>query len=127
MYSASKHAVKGFTDALRIEVAHAEGAAVSISLIEPSAVDTPLPQHARNYLAHEPTLPAPCLDPHQVADAILQAATTPTRSLKVGAMDKPIPGWSMSCPCSRRRAIPRGTLFKPGSEGRIYGHGGKLN
>lgn len=122
MYSASKHAVKGFTDALRIEAAHVEDAAVSISLIEPGAVDTPLPQHARNYLAHEPALPAPRLDPHQVADAILQAATTPTRSLKVGAM--------ASIDVAMEKLIsgapprdPAGTLFKPGSEGRIYGHG----
>lgn len=140
MYSASKHAVKGFTDALRIEVQHVEGAAVSISLIEPTAVDTPLPQHARNYLAHEPTLPSPRLDPHQVADAILQAATTPTRSLKVGAMasidvamGKFLPGVVdalsvIQVPRQQTDAAPRnpgGTLFTPGSEGRIYGHGGK--
>jgi len=140
MYSASKHAVKGFTDALRIEVQHVEGAAVSISLIEPTAVDTPLPQHARNYLAHEPTLPAPRLDPHQVADAILQAATTPTRSLTVGAMasidvamGKFLPGVVdalsvIQVPRQQSDAPPRnpgGTLFTPGSEGRIYGHGGK--
>jgi hypothetical protein len=116
------------------------GAGVSFSLIEPSAVDTPLPQHARNYLAHEPTLPAPRLDPHQVADAILQAATTPTRSLKVGAMagigvamEKLIPGVVdvlsvFQVPRQQTDVPPRdpaGTLFKPGSEGRIYGHGGK--
>jgi short-subunit dehydrogenase len=140
MYSASKHAVKGFTDALRIEVAQVEGAAVSISLIEPTAVDTPLPQHARNYLEHEPKLPAPRLDPHQVADAILQAATSPTRSLKVGAvasfdvaMEKLLPGVVdvlsvFQVPRQQTDAPPRdpaGTLYKPGSEGRIYGCGGK--
>lgn len=140
MYSASKHAVKGFTDALRIEVEHVEGAAVSIALIEPTAVDTPLPQHARNYLEHEPKLPAPRLDPHQVADAILQAATTPTRNVKVGVMasldvtmEKLIPGVVdvlsvFQVPRQQTGAPPRdpaGTLFRPGSEGRIYGCGGK--
>src|SRR5690606_20442878 len=49
MYSASKHAVKGFTDALRVEVEEIDGAPISITLIQPTAVDTPFPQHARNY------------------------------------------------------------------------------
>ncbi|MGN6283361.1 SDR family NAD(P)-dependent oxidoreductase, partial [Frateuria sp.] len=51
MYSASKHAVKGFTDALRVEVAELDEAPVSITLIQPTAVNTPYPQHARNYMA----------------------------------------------------------------------------
>ena len=138
MYSASKHAVKGFTDALRIEVEHVEGAPVSISLIEPTAVDTPLPQHARNYLEHEPKLPSPQLDPHQVADAILQAATTPTRDLKVDTiasldvvMEKLMPGVVdvlsvFQVPRQQTDAAPRdpaGTLYKAGGEGRIYGSG----
>src|SRR4029079_11582679 len=57
MYSASKHAVKGFTDALRVEIEEIDGAPVSITLIQPTAVDTPFPQHARNYMANEPKLP----------------------------------------------------------------------
>lgn len=48
MYSTSKHAVKGFTDALRMEL-EAEGVPVSVTLIKPSSIDTPFPQHARNY------------------------------------------------------------------------------
>jgi len=86
MYSASKHAVKGFTDALRVEVEDVDKAPVSITLIQPTAVDTPFPQHARNYQDKEPKLPSPMIEPQQVADAILEAAVTPTRSKKVGAM-----------------------------------------
>src|SRR5206468_7879728 len=48
MYSASKHAVKGFTDALRVEIEEVDKAPVAITLIQPTAVDTPLPQHAKN-------------------------------------------------------------------------------
>ena len=84
MYTASKHAVKGFTDALRLEVEEVDKAPVSITLIQPTAVDTPFPQHARNYQDQEPKLPTPMIDPQQVADAILEAAVTPTRSKKVG-------------------------------------------
>lgn len=48
MYTASKHAVKGFTDALRVEIGEVDKAPVSITLIQPTAVDTPYPQPARN-------------------------------------------------------------------------------
>jgi short-subunit dehydrogenase len=56
MYSASKHAVKAFTDALRMEL-EADKAPVSVTLIQPTAVDTPFPEHAANYMSLEPKLP----------------------------------------------------------------------
>jgi short-subunit dehydrogenase len=83
-YVASKHAVKGFVDTLRVEVEDVDKAPVSITLIQPSAVDTPFPQHARNYQPREPKLPDPMIDPAQVAAAILDAAETPTRDKRVG-------------------------------------------
>jgi len=67
MYSASKHAVKGFTDALRVEVEELDEAPVSITLIQPTAVDTPYPQHAKNYMDREPKLPTPQIEPEKVA------------------------------------------------------------
>ena len=67
MYSASKHAVKGFTDALRIEVQQLDKVPVAITLIQPTAVDTPFPQHARNYMDKEPKLPTPQIDPETVS------------------------------------------------------------
>jgi short-subunit dehydrogenase len=88
MYSASKHAVKGFTDALRIEVQQLDQAPVAITLIQPTATDTPFPQHAKNYMPQEPKLPSPLDKPEEVAEAILKAAVTPTRSKKVGALSK---------------------------------------
>lgn len=88
MYSASKHAVKGLTDALRVEVQEVDDAPVAITLIQPTAVDTPYPQHARNYMPMEAKLPEPQIEPHKVAEAILDAAVSPTRSTKVGTMAK---------------------------------------
>jgi short-subunit dehydrogenase len=87
MYSASKHAVKGFTDALRIEL-EADKAPVSVTLIQPTAVDTPYPEHAANYLSQEPKLPTPQLEPEKVASVILDAAVDPARDVKVGMMSK---------------------------------------
>jgi short-subunit dehydrogenase len=88
MYSASKHAVKGFTDALRVEIEEVDKSPVSITLIQPTAVDTPFPQHARNYMNQEPKLPAPMIEAQKVADAILDAAVKPTHHTKVGLMSK---------------------------------------
>lgn len=88
MYTASKHAVKGFTDSLRVEVEKLDEAPVSITLIQPTAVDTPFPQHARNYMDQEAALPTPMIDPKRVAKAILAAAAKPTRQKKVGVTAK---------------------------------------
>lgn len=83
MYSASKHAVKGFTDALRIELEE-EGAPVSVTLVKPSPIDTPYFEHARNYMEVEPKPPAPVYAPEVVAGVILQAAERPVRDVTIG-------------------------------------------
>lgn len=97
IYSTSKHAVKGFTDALRAEL-EAEGAPVSVTLIKPTSIDTPFPQHAKNYMDEEPTLPAPVYAPDVVAEAILHAAETPTRDLIVGGGGKVISALGQRAP-----------------------------
>lgn len=137
MYSASKHAVKGFTDALRIELA-ADGAAVSVTLIQPTAVDTPYPEHAGNYLSQEPMLPSPMIEPEKVASAILEAATDPTRDVKVGAMSvintamaKVMPSLAdamarMQLGRQQRNEKPHareGALYQASESGRVYGRG----
>jgi len=137
MYSASKHAVKGFTDALRIEL-EADNAPISVTLVQPAAVDTPYPEHAGNYLAQEPKLPPPMIQPGRVAAVILDAATSPTRAVRVGAMSvvstaiaKIIPGVAEAI---ARKQIGRqqrnerphareGTLYRAGESGRIHGRG----
>ncbi|QJX45833.1 SDR family oxidoreductase [Hymenobacter taeanensis] len=87
MYSASKHAIKGFTDALRQELEE-EGAPISVTLIKPSAINTPFPQHARNYMDKEPKLPPPVYEPEEVANAIVHAAEHPERDIYIGGGGK---------------------------------------
>jgi short-subunit dehydrogenase len=82
-YNASKHAVKGFTNSLRIELIRAE-APVSVTLIKPSAIGTPFPRHGRNITGARARLPLPVYSPELVADAILFAAEHPRRSITVG-------------------------------------------
>lgn len=83
MYSASKHAIRGFTDALRMEL-EAERAPINVTLVKPGAIDTPLPGRARNYMDREPSLPPPAFPPREVALAILSAATEVRRDIYVG-------------------------------------------
>ena len=71
-------ATKGFTDALRMELMD-ENAPISVTLIKPASIDTPLPQRARNYMDREPSLPPPIYPPGEVANAILHAAVHPQR------------------------------------------------
>ena len=89
IYSASKHAVKGFTDALRMEL-EKEGAPVSVTLIKPNAVDTPYPAHAKNYLDAEASVPPPVYAPDVVARAILHCAEHPRRDVIVGGGGKQV-------------------------------------
>jgi short-subunit dehydrogenase len=86
-YCASKHAVKGFTDALRMELEE-ENAPVSVTLIKPSAIDTPYKQHAKNLLAVEPENPPPVYAPETVAEAILHCAEQPERDVYIGGGGK---------------------------------------
>ncbi|MGF6275494.1 short-subunit dehydrogenase [Massilia sp. UYP11] len=87
MYAASKHAVKGFTDSLRMEL-EKEGAPMSVTLVKPSGIDTMFAVHAKNYMEKEPKLPSPVYAPELVADAILYAAQHPKRDLFVGGAAK---------------------------------------
>lgn len=82
-YSATKHAVKAATDALRMEL-QGDGSPISVTLIKPAAIHTPYPEHARNYLGQPIRLPPILYDPRLVADAILFAAEHPRRQLYVG-------------------------------------------
>jgi short-subunit dehydrogenase len=137
MYSATKHAVKAFTDGLRMEL-EVDEAPVSVTLIQPTAVDTPYPEHAGNYLEQAPKLPTPMIEPERVAAAILDAATSPTKADRVGAMSvvnttvaKLIPPIGealakMQIGRQQRDEPPRtreGTLYRPGESGRIHGRG----
>ncbi|KGK58036.1 NADP-dependent 3-hydroxy acid dehydrogenase YdfG [Xanthomonas arboricola] len=136
LYSASKHAVKGFTDSLRIELEHLAGSPVSVVLIQPTAVDTPYPQHARNYMPQEPQLPPPLIEPLRVADAILHAAEHGGRDIKVGlmaganiAITRLMPRLADRLSAMRAQTQqggapardPKGTLFHPGEGGRVHG------
>lgn len=105
-YSASKHAAKGFAEALRLELMHA-GTPVSVSLIKPSGIATALPQHARNHMSAEPRIPPPLYAPEVVADAILHAAEHEVRDITVGSAGRIIAGSVAIAPSIADRVLAR--------------------
>lgn len=84
-YAASKHAVKGFIDSLRIELL-AERAPVSVTLVKPSGIGTPLAEHAANHQGAAAKVPPPAYSPEVAARAILHAVQHPRREIIVGGV-----------------------------------------
>jgi len=82
-YSASKRAVRGLYDALRMELAEA-GEPIAVTTILPAAIDTPFFEHSRSKIGALPKPPPPVYAPELVAGAIVRAATKPTREVPVG-------------------------------------------
>jgi len=137
IYAASKHAVLGYTDALRLELEH-DDVPIAVTLIKPSATNTPFPEHARNYLDEGvPALPPPVYAPEVVARAILHCAERPVRDVVVGgggrlqialnhaaprASDKYKEGVSYKqMKTHDREHVDEGNLEWPQSDGRAWG------
>lgn len=136
-YSASKHAVKGFTDALRMELEQ-EKAPVAVTLIKPSTTDTPYIDHAKNYLDRAPTNPPPIYAAELVADAVLHAAQHPLRDLMIGGggrlislagkvaprlTDRLMENSATRMQRSSKPSSPRGrdALYQAGEDGHVHG------
>jgi short-subunit dehydrogenase len=84
MYAASKHAMKAYTDALRIELKK-QNVAIAVCLIRPAAINSLYADHAVNHLNQgAPSLPDPCYHPDVAAKAILACAEKPRRDVYVG-------------------------------------------
>jgi len=136
MYSASKHALRGFNDALRMEL-DLEKAPISVTLIKPTSINTPFPNHARNYTDREPQVPPPVYEPDDVAYAILDACTHPVRDIYVGSAARLMSSLGKYAPkatdwISEHVMVPRelrdeparhprGALDRPGGSGEVYG------
>jgi short-subunit dehydrogenase len=97
IYAASKHAIKAFTDSLRMEL-EKDKAPMSVTLIRPAAIDTMFAVHAKNYMDKEPTLPPPVYAPENVARSILYAAQHPKRDVFVGGASKAISSSNLAMP-----------------------------
>jgi short-subunit dehydrogenase len=86
-YVATKHAIAGFSEALRLELMH-ENAGIDVVVILPSSTNTPLFNFARSKLGVLPRPVPPVYEPRVVADAILHAAEHGGREIVVGGWGK---------------------------------------
>jgi NAD(P)-dependent dehydrogenase (short-subunit alcohol dehydrogenase family) len=141
IYSASKHAVKGFTDALRMEL-EADHVPISVTLVKPSSIGTPLPQHMRHFAGFEPRLPPPIYEPDEVAATIIRACERPVRDAFVGGAGRMLSSLGHRAPrvadwvgekfllpvqYSDQPATPGDNLYHGMSEAQVHGdHGGSL-
>lgn len=137
IYTASKHAVKAFTESLRSELDH-DKAPVSVTIIKPAAIASLFVEHAKNYMEVEAKLPAPLYAPELVALAILSAAEYPQREVFVGGAAKAMSVVSKFAPNWINRRIEQSmfaqqrsdkleqhpnqnSLYSPGSDLRVRG------
>jgi short-subunit dehydrogenase len=82
-YCGAKHALRGFTDAVRCDLLH-EGSGVRITTVHLPAMDTPQFDQVRNRLPRRPRPVAPVYRPEVAAQAIIWASDHPRRELLVG-------------------------------------------
>lgn len=82
-YCGAKFAIRGFTDALRSELAH-DRSRVHITMVQMPALNTPQFDWCRTRMAHEPQPVAPIFQPEVAARAIAWAARHRRRELWVG-------------------------------------------
>jgi len=83
-YCGSKHAIKGFFEAVRSELLH-DKSKVRLSIVELPAVNTPQFDHCRSRLPKQPQPVPPIYQPEVAADAIVWAARSGEREVYVGA------------------------------------------
>jgi NAD(P)-dependent dehydrogenase (short-subunit alcohol dehydrogenase family) len=81
-YVASKFAVTGFSESLRMELQNFPG--IHVCTVLPATIDTPLFQHAANFTGRAVNAPPPVYAPEEVAEAIVQTILRPQREVAVG-------------------------------------------
>lgn len=81
-YAASKFGLRGFSEALRAELA--DHPQIHVCDVYPAFIDTPGILHAANYTGRKLSAPPPLYDPRTVADAVVSIALRPRPTTTVG-------------------------------------------
>jgi NAD(P)-dependent dehydrogenase (short-subunit alcohol dehydrogenase family) len=84
-YTAAKHAVVGFVEALRIELAEA-GSPVAVSLVQPGPIDTPLWSNLESASGLLPPAPPDLYSAEEVAEAVAAVVRRPRPETIVGGL-----------------------------------------
>jgi NAD(P)-dependent dehydrogenase (short-subunit alcohol dehydrogenase family) len=82
-YCAAKFAIRGFTDALRVELMH-DNSRIHLTMVQLSAFNTPQFLWGRTHLARRPQPVPPIFDPKVAAEGIHFAARARRREVWVG-------------------------------------------
>ena len=83
-YIASKFAIRGLTSCLRQELRDFPN--IHVCAVLPAALDTPIYQHAGNFMAKKARSIVPVYDPLRAAKAIVRLSRQPRRQVVIGAM-----------------------------------------
>jgi NAD(P)-dependent dehydrogenase (short-subunit alcohol dehydrogenase family) len=134
-YAAAKHGLRGFLASLRIEL-HAAGDPVTLSVIHPGAVDTPLWERMSTATGRLPRRPPDAYRPEVIADAVVACAVHPRPEVTIGGEAQLIQwAWSLARPVGEvvlgvayrlyrsgtRPAVPPGHLRGPTGSGDVRG------
>jgi NAD(P)-dependent dehydrogenase (short-subunit alcohol dehydrogenase family) len=130
-YATSKWAVHGLVRTLQIEARKTPG--ISVSLVSPGGVNTPIYDQAGSYTGHVDQPPPPVEAPEKIADGIVRALDRPRREISMGLANPvmvlgfrslpavfdvlvtPLMRWAGQ---SRRRVAPNpGNVMEPKGEG----------
>ena len=109
-YCTSKAGVKGFTEALRMEMRH-DHPDIHATLILPAAINTPFYDNARSRMGIRPKAMPPIYEAGAVAEAIVFAAAHPRRDVYIGSASKALAVLESIAPDITDRLMAR-TLFK---------------
>lgn len=87
VYATTKHGVKGFTDALRMELER-DHPGIDVTLILPASINTPFFEHARSNMGVQPRPLPPVYEPEVAAEAIVASVERPQRDVYIGSAAK---------------------------------------
>lgn len=106
-YVASKYAIKGLTDSLRMELALDDGHDIHLCTVKPASIDTPLFQHAANYTGRAVKALDPTYSAERVAKAIVGVAKRPRREVTVGGAGLAMKGFKRLAPKAYERKMAK--------------------
>jgi short-subunit dehydrogenase len=89
-YVASKYAIHGLSECLRMELSLEEANSIHVCTVLPASIDTPIFQNAANYTGRAVKPMDPIYPPEQVADAIVRMVRAPKRETVVGNVGRAI-------------------------------------
>lgn len=108
-YSASKHAVLGFSAALRQELLLGRARRIHVCTVLPATIDTPLFHHAANFTRFGVKAIPPVYSPERVARAIVRLAKHPRREVLVGSSAHTMSAMWTVAPALAERMVARAT------------------